>query len=149
MTRTTLATLILLSASYAQANSDNLSLKEKRQMVVASYVTYLARADFKGMQAIFTNEATVVSTSAGEKNALAFFSGFFPLIQQAHTELHQRFASLTDKNRYGARFHLDYQLLDGEAGAGEYVDEFVFYDNSDQLKAVYMFENLKFPENIK
>lgn len=149
ITHTAIAAFVLLSTPYTQANADNLSLEAKRQAVVASYVNNLAHADLDGMQAIFSGEATVVSTSAGEKNALEFFAGFFPLINQAHTELHHRFTSVTDKNRYGARFHLDYQLYDGEIGDGEYVDEFVFYDNSDQLKTIYMFENLKFPQHSK
>ncbi|WP_367606162.1 hypothetical protein [Legionella sp. W05-934-2] len=146
LTKSTFATLILLGSHLAQAYAEPQSLDEKRQAVVAKYVNNLAQADLEGMQAIFSGDATVVSTSAGEKNALSFFAGFFPLIQSAHTQLHQRFVSVTDTNRLAARFHLDYQLYDGETGNGEYVDEFVFYDNSEQLKAVYMFENLKFPQ---
>jgi len=145
LTKTTMATLVFLGMNCAQAYADNSSLEEKRQSAVANYIDSLGKADLEGMQAIFSGDAIVVSTSAGEKNALAFFAGFFPLIDTAHTQLNQRFVSVTDKNRYGARFHLDYQLNDGEKGSGEYVDEFVFYDNSDKLKAVYMFENLKFP----
>lgn len=146
LTKAILASLVVLSIHYTQAHADNLPLGEKRQAVVAKYIDNLAKADLEGMQAIFSSEATIVSTSAGEKNALEFFAGFFPLINTAHTHLNQRFISVTDTNRYGARFHLDYQLHDGESGNGEYVDEFVFYDNSAQLKAVYMFENLKFPK---
>ena len=149
LTKSALATLVLLSVQYAHANTDNLSLDEKRQTTVANYINHLGNANLEGMQAIFGDDSIVVSTSAGEKNALTFFSGFFPLINKAHTELHQRFTSITDKNRIGARFHLDYQLHDGENGTGEFVDEFVFYDNSDQIKAVYMFENLKFPNKYE
>ena len=128
--------LILMQNSYAQVAVD--TLVQQRQEVVAQYITYLGTADLAGMETLFSPNSWVISTSAGRKNALEFFSGFFPLIAKAHTQLHQRFISQTDANTYGARFHLDYQLHDGETGAGEYIDEFVFFDNSAQLQAVSM-----------
>jgi len=39
--------------------------------------------------------------------------------------------------------------LKSETGDGEYVDEFVFANNSAKLLAVYMFENLKFAKLSK
>ena len=146
LTKSALAVTMLVTVGFAQTANSAESLTEKRQQVITNYINYLANADLEGMQTIFSANSTVVSTSAGEKNALAFFAGFFPLIDTAHTELHHRFISMTDANRYGGRFHLDYQLSDGDRGEGEYVDEFLFYDNSDKLKSVYMFENLKFPK---
>ena len=135
-----LSALMFLTANSAFANP----LEQERQEVIAKYIDSLGNADIQGMEAIFSPDSIVVSTSAGKKPAIPFFSGFFPLIENIHTRLHQRFEGLTDKNRYAARFHLDYTLYDGSMGNGEYMDEFVFDDHSARLRAVYMFENLKF-----
>jgi len=43
-----------------------------------------------------------------------------------------------------ARFFFSFDMKDGYKGHGEYVDEFVFVNNSSKLAAVYMFENLNF-----
>jgi hypothetical protein len=94
---------------------------------------------------LFDKNGIVISTSKGKINAKEFFYAFLPEILTASTEEHQAFFSSDNSNHLGARFHFKFKLKEGEAGEGEYTDEFVFMDNSTKLEAVYMFENLKFP----
>lgn len=138
-------TLMLACAFPSYAHQvDASSLLELRKEVIMHYIDDLQQADYKNISALFEKNGTVVSTSRGKVNAKEFFYAFLPEIASATTELHQTFVSDVDQNRFGARFHFNFTLKDGEKGNGEYVDEFVFADNSSLLTAVYMFENLKF-----
>lgn len=139
--------LALANNSYAFKIKEDIDLSKRRLSVIDKYLNSIANANLEGMQDIMSNQTIVISTSAGKKNALQFFANFLPLIEKAHTQTHQRFHSLSSINRYGARFHLDYQLTNSSTGSGEYMDEFIFYDNSERLKAIYMFENLKFKKD--
>jgi hypothetical protein len=129
--------------SYAAPN-DLTSLKNDREQVVKNYILDLQKADYKDIVQLFEKNGIVISTSKGKVNAKDFFYAFLPNIVSAVTEIHQLFLNANDSNRVAARFHFAFKLKDGEEGQGEYVDEFIFADNSNQLSAVYMFENLKF-----
>ncbi len=121
-------------------------LTDQREQVAQQYIQDLQKADYKDITSLFEKNGIVISTSRGKVNAKDFFYAFLPEINSATTELHQIFINNIDKNRLTARFHFAFTLKDGEKGNGEYVDEFVFSENSTQLTAVYMFENLKFSD---
>jgi hypothetical protein len=133
-------TLTIASISFAATNES--TLKAQREHVIQQYIYDLEKANLADISLLFTAEGNVISTSKGKINARQFFAGFFPWIESAKTELHQTFISKNSPNHYAARFHLEFLLTDGENGNGEYVDEFVFAPNSNQLTNVYMFENL-------
>ena len=118
--------------------------KSEREQVVYQYIVDLAQADYEGIAQLFDEGGIVISTSRGQANAKEFFYSFLPQVETATTEIHQTFTSKEDPNRFAARFHLVYHLKNGDLGDGEYVDEFIFAENSNKLAAVYMFENLKF-----
>ncbi len=141
--------LIIALSNYAIAGQGYSSseLNVEREQVIRQYITALERADYQGISALFGKEGTVVSTSRGSVNAKDFFYVFLPNIESATTEFHHAFISNVDNNRYAARFHFSFKLKDGETGDGEYIDEFLFSNNSTKLVSVYMFENLKF--NVK
>lgn len=128
----------------AGSYSDSLSLDSERRQVITEYILDLGKADPDSITALFVEGGTVISTSKGEVGANDFFHSFLPQIESADTEVHQTFWSKGDGNHYAARFHFNFNLKDGERGDGEYVDEFIFENNSAKLISVYMFENLKF-----
>jgi hypothetical protein len=132
--------LILAISTPAWASS----LIEEREQVIHQYVTDLQQADYQNISNLFIDGGTVISTSKGPINAKDFFYGFLPEIESAQTELHQALISGTDYNRLAARFKFSFQLKNGETSTGEYVDEFLFANNSTKLVQVAMFENLKF-----
>jgi hypothetical protein len=136
--------LSLTAFTTAASSVEASQLQSDRENVIKQYIMDLQQADVLDITGLFENNGTVVSTSRGKVLAQDFFSGFLPEIQSASTEIHQIFSNNTDKNRYAARFHFVFKLKDGEAGEGEYVDEFTFTNNSPKLTAVYMFENIKF-----
>lgn len=141
---------VLLSLSnYAAAGQDYTysDLNIEREQVIRNYILDLERADSEGISALFEEGGTVISTSRGNVNAKDFFHGFLPEIASASAEFHQSFINNVDNNRYAARFNFKFKLKDGETGDGEYIDEFIFSNNSTKLTSVYMFENLKF--NVK
>lgn len=138
------ALLTLSNCGVAAQHGVTDSLQSEREKVINQYIGDLKRADYHDISQLFEKNGIVISTSRGHVNAKDFFSSFLPNIETANTELHQSFLSSMDSNRYAARFHFDFKLKDGETGDGEYVDEFIFTDNSALLSAVYMFENLKF-----
>ena len=145
----TISLMFMALSNYAIAGQDYSSsdLNAQRDQVVRQYILDLERADYQGISALFGEGGTVISTSRGNVNAKDFFYAFLPNIESATTEFHQAFISNVDNNRYAARFHFSFKLKDGEMGDGEYVDEFIFGNNSAKLTSVYMFENLKF--NVK
>jgi len=133
----------LLCANLAIAKEE-ISLQTTREATVKEYIVALGKADYKTITALFAKNGEVISTSRGKVNAKEFFYAFLSNVVTAHTEAHQYFIHPADPNRVAARFHFDFKLKNGEEGAGEYIDEFVFTESSNQLSAVYMFENLKF-----
>ena len=140
-----LATIALNNAAIAgQAYSSSDDLNSEREQVVRQYILDLQKADYRAISELFGQEGTVISTSRGNVKAKDFFYSFLPNIESATTELHQVFVNNVDNNRLAARFHFNFKLKDGEIGDGEYVDEFLFVNNSKKLSSVYMFENLKF-----
>ncbi|KTD51111.1 nuclear transport factor 2 family protein [Legionella quateirensis] len=142
--------LLITGVSYqsmAAIGTDDPFLLKSRQEVIKQYVDDLASGNAEEMKKLFEPDGIVVSTSRGTVKAEEFFDSFLPLINQANTQIHARYSVDSDLNRYGVRFHFDYVLHDGEQGGGEYVDEFVFLEGTSKLSAVYMFENLKFPEH--
>ena len=139
-----LAIAIGQNAMAAESYSDAVSLNSQRKHVINEYILDLGKADSEAITALFVDGGTVISTSKGEVLANDFFPSFLPHIEYGNTEVHQTFLSKGDGNRYAARFHFDFKLKDGEVGDGEYVDEFIFENNSAKLISVYMFENLKF-----
>jgi hypothetical protein len=139
-----ISTFIITLSALSQSLIASPSLDQDREAVIKQYIGDLQRADYKDISQLFNSNGTVISTSKGKVNAKDFFYSFLPNITSAKTELHQSFVSQADENRYASRFHFQFTLNDGEAGEGEYVDEFVFMDHSAKLSAVYMFENLKF-----
>ncbi len=139
--------VVMALGPYALAAEQNYSssdLEAERDRVVHQYILDLGQADYQGISALFEEGGTVVSTSQGNVNAKDFFYSFLPNVESAITEFHQAFVNNVDNNRYAARFHFNFKLKDGETGDGEYVDEFIFVNNSAKLASVYMFENLKF-----
>ena len=138
-----LSALFTLTTTYAVSHGVD-ALQDKREQVARRYIADLQAADYEDIASLFTKNGIVISTTRGEVNAKEFFYSFLPNIDSATTDLHQVFINTNDPGRFAARFHFTFKLKDGEQGNGEYVDEFVFADNSLQLKAVYMFENLKF-----
>lgn len=129
-------TVLLLSITHS-----SFATQTTRNQVVTRYLADLQNADYKDITSLFEPNGVVVSTSRGKINAKEFFYGFLPNIQSAKVDTHQLFAGT---ERRAARFHLQYTMKDGEKGAGEYMDEFVFSKNSAKLAAVYMFENSHF-----
>ena len=126
------------------AMAENNTLQQERNAVVKRYLDDLQKADYRDISQLFEKNGIVMSTSRGKFNAKDFFYLILPNFVSAKTELNQTFDGSSDSNRLAARFHLKYELKDGEKSEGEYMDEFVFSDHSVKLKAVYMFENLKF-----
>ena len=133
-----------LNLPYKAHSFNSSSLDLARDLTVRQYIDDLARADAVHIASLFETKGMVISTSQGQVDAKAFFSGFLSEIESATTELHQIFIQYDTNTRWVARFHFNFKLIDGEIGDGEYMDEFVFAENSEKLKAVYMFENLKF-----
>ena len=136
--------LFVVAYSHSAMADQNSNLEKDREQVISRYVLDLQKADYQDITSLFTKEGMVVSTSRGNINAKDFFYSFLPNITTATTELHQLFSSDQDNNVRAARFHFGFKLKDGEAGQGEYVDEFTFMDKSAMLVKVAMFENLKF-----
>lgn len=134
---------LTICSGYAVAGNQQ-SLQEKREQVIKQYVLDLQEANYKDINSLFEKDGIVVSTSKGRVNAKEFFYAFLPNIVKGNSEIHQTYSSQSDNNRMAARFHFDFTLKDGEAESGEYVDEFIFMNNSEKLAGVYMFENMKF-----
>lgn len=139
---------LLLTLWIPLGYAQSISLKEQRERIIHEYIEGLGKADYFSIVGLFVNNGTVISTSQGSVNARDFFYNFLPSIANSATQFHQMFTEISDVNRMEARFHYNYELKDGEKGGGEYVDEFVFMENSPQLVQVYMFENLKFPKEV-
>lgn len=139
--RLIVALVLMTTTASAFAQSP---LQVEREAVTRRYVQDLERADYKDIVQLFTKDAFVISTSRGKANAKDFFYSFLPEIVSAKTDLHQVFQKTADDDVMAARFHFEYKMKDGEAGGGEYVDEFTFAENSSKLISVYMFENLRF-----
>lgn len=137
----------ILSSSFVYAGTNEGTLIEERKAAVRQYIDFLGQGNADEMKKLFANNGIVVSTSRGKVNAAEFFDSFLPLIQVGNTQIHEQYFVDSGLKHYGARFHFDFVLTDGEQGGGEYVDEFVFAYGSAKLQAVYMFENLKFPDN--
>lgn len=139
--------LTSITAQYAIAGTEQTAeLKAAREHVIHQYITDLEHADNKDINTLFVEGGTVISPSRGTVNAQDFFNSFLTEIQTANIEFHQAFVSSQDNNHYGARFRFSVTLHNGESSSGEYVDEFVFENNTAKLKEVYVFENLKFTE---
>lgn len=132
---TTTCMLVLSTALFASP----------REQIVKQYITDLGHADYKHISNLFTANGHVISTSRGKVNAKEFFYSFLPALLKSETQLKEIFSDSVGE-KLTARFHFSYTMKDGEKGEGEYVDEFIFTEKSDKLAAVYMFENLKFPE---
>jgi len=133
----TMIALLFTNTAFSQ------TLHTARLAVIASYVDDLQHADYKHIATLFDKNGYVISTSKGKVNAKEFFYNFLPNVTHASTVLKHRFHDGNSKVRYAARFHLAYQLKDGDSGEGEYMDEFVFGEDSALLDSVAMFENLK------
>jgi hypothetical protein len=141
-----ISVLLIVLSSYSLAAS---SLEVDREKVVRQYIIALGYADADVISDLFTEDAIVITTSQGKVKAKEFFYFFLPTLESSSTELHQVFINKIKNGPYTARFHFKYKLKNGEATEGEYMDEFLFNQNSAQLKSVYMFENLKFDEEGK
>lgn len=134
-----LSLLLVVGVSLANASP---AMKQDRQEIINKYLMYLQNGDYKSMYSLFEKNGIVVSTSKGKMHFKDFFGNFLPMIRAAKTETHSIFSSPGD--HLAARFKFSYELKDGETGSGEYMDEFIFEPHSLKLRAVYMFENLKF-----
>lgn len=146
----TLISLLLIALGnngMAAQSMPSVDLSAAREQIIHQYINDLGAANDDDVSALFAQNGVVVSTSRGTVNAADFFHSFLPNIGSATTEFHQAFIGHVDPNRYAARFHFRFALKDGETGDGEYVDEFLFADNSSKLLSVYMFENLLFQVN--
>ena len=135
---------LMTSLTAVASNNPAPTLNEARTEIVNRYVADLGSANLEDIISLFDVNGTVVSTSKGSMNAKEFFYAFLPEIKEATTLINQIFMGVTDTNRMTARFHFTFKLKDGETGEGEYIDEFVFKNNSIQLSEVIMFENNKY-----
>ncbi|OGT45131.1 MAG: hypothetical protein A3E83_07590 [Gammaproteobacteria bacterium RIFCSPHIGHO2_12_FULL_41_20] len=147
MTKSKLAILLvglMTSLSAAAAINQVPNLNEARAEIVTRYITDLGSANTQDIISLFDKNGTVVSTSRGSMNAKEFFNAFLPEIVDAATVINQTFLGVTDADRMTARFHFSFKLKNGETGEGEYLDEFVFNNNSILLSEVIMFENTKY-----
>lgn len=135
---------LMTSLTTVASNNPAPTLNEARTEVVNRYVADLASANLQDIISLFDANGKVVSTSKGSMNAKEFFYAFLPEIKEAITVINQTFMGVTDTNRMAVRFHFTFKLKDGETGEGEYIDEFVFKNNSVQLSEVIMFENNKY-----
>lgn len=131
------------------SQEDPTKVERARKKVIERYLQDLQKADYKDIIQLFDKNAYVISTSEGKMDAKSFYYAFLPKIQSAKTELHQLFMPTTDSTPLAARFHYTFKFKDGTEGGGEYVDEFVFWDTSTLLSAVYMFENPMFDADSK
>ena len=138
------AVLVAFLSTSVMAQGLHSNQAAEREQVIREYVLDLGRGDADAISSLFEEGGTVISTSKGKVDAKEFFHGFLPEIDAATTEVHQLFNNTVDDNRFAARFYFKFHLKDGDEGSGEYIDEFIFSDNSNKLSAVYMFENLKF-----
>ena len=134
----------MLVNSAAMAFIDPVTISLSRIEVVYRYIDDLSRANAQDMLRLFHDDGTVVSTSKGRVNAKEFFNAFLPEITRANTEVKEIFSAPADSNHLVARFHFSFRLKNGELGEGEYIDEFIFPNNSNKLSEVIMFENTKF-----
>lgn len=133
---------------------DSETIRLERVNVIKRYIKDLQKRDYQDITQLFTKDGVVISTSRGKVDAKEFFYGFLPSLSSANTELYQYFDSglnsnipANKTNHFAARFHFAYEEKTGEKGEGEYMDEFVFAGKySSKLAAVYMFENVKFPD---
>lgn len=142
-----IATFIIMTIGHAAPDNSNM-LSAKRGKVIKQYVMDLQKADYKHIVQLFEKNGIVISTSRGKIDAKEFFYSFLPNIDSANTDLHQIFNNDMNTDRMAARFQFKFKLKDGEEGNGEYVDEFVFANHSIKLSGVYMFENLKFTNDL-
>lgn len=135
---------LMTSFTAVASNIPSPTLNEARIEIVNRYVDDLASANINDIVSLFDANGKVVSTSKRSMNAKEFFYAFLPEIKEATTVINQTFLGVTDNNRLAVRFHFTFKLKDGETGEGEYIDEFVFKENSTQLSEVIMFENNKY-----
>ncbi len=143
-----LAGVMMLAAAEQNGWAVNAAtLSHERLNVIHQYVEDLQKADYKDITALFEPNGYVVSNSHGKTNAKEFFYAFLPNIVSAQTSFNQTFSTHIDKDRLAVRFHFKYAMKDGEQGEGEYIDEFVFTENSLKIASVAMFENLKYPSD--
>lgn len=141
-----ISSLILMHcAPAATASSGSSTLEAQRSHVIHQYLYDLENANLKDMISLFTKEGWVISTSKSKINAKDFFSDFLPSIKSAKTVFHQEMLSVDNTEHYAVRFHFEFKLKNGENRQGEYMDEFVFAQNSSRLNQVYLFENPHFP----
>lgn len=139
--------VLFLPIFFANAEQDSgFQYRNYREEIIREYLKSIEQASYLSMEKLFATDGIVISTSQGKQNARVFFSNFLPSIQIAHTQIHQIFFSEDDPNHFAGRFHLDFELKDGQKVSGEYMDEFIFTDGTIKLSAVYMFENLHFQE---
>ena len=138
---------VIFNANAAGDSLTSQALKKSRNQVVKQYINDLQKADYQDISSLFLENGIVISTSKGTMNAKEFFYSFLPNIVTAKTQTHQLLMSTQDINHQAARFRFAFTMNDAESSDGEYVDEFVFADNSAKLSAVFMFENLKFPHS--
>jgi hypothetical protein len=119
------------------------SLEKDHLQAVQAYLKNLNDKDAKAIINLFESNGSVISTSKGKVKAAQFFNHFLPELSQSEVKIKQIYQSISDSNRMGAKFHFAYTMKNGERGEGEYMDDFLFRNNSDKLVQVEMFENLK------
>lgn len=123
------------------------NLQQLRQQVVREYIKNLGSADYKAMAGLFEKDAVVV-TPQGYANAKEFYYTFFPTIKSSETKYRISFlASHENPNSVVARFRFKAQLKNGQTIDAESIDQYFFAPHSIKLSAVYMFENVNFPED--
>ena len=110
--------------------------------VINQYLDAMENHSVAAIEKLFTEDGTVVSTSVGNADAVAFYKKFFPEIKTAKTKLLETYRSTTNPNLYGASFIFTFTTHDGTTEGGAYADEFYFAP-SCKLRKVVMYENMK------
>lgn len=143
----TILFLSLSANSFAKPFEEkNDFLAKERLVTVENYLDSLEHLDSRKINSLFSVQAEVFSTSKGKVKPGPFFSGFFSELKSAKVKTYCIYKGLHDNRRYSARFNFSWIEKSGNTESGEYMDDFVFEENSSKLVKLVMFENKKMYE---
>jgi hypothetical protein len=137
-----LSFLLLSITSFAERlDKSSIILLKERLETITLYLNSLQSLDAKTMNSLFDENGMVISTSKGKVEPRKFFNGFFSELKSANLKTSNVYKEIKDDDHYAARFHFSWVEKSGEAGGGNYMDDFTFAKNSNKLLQVFMFEN--------
>lgn len=129
--------IIVCTANAAESSQ---TLHTKRVQTVLQYLHDLQTANVTDILRLFKSNAKVISTSQGEVSAKAFFESFLGQVVSAQVNLVNLQKCNSKPDRYTARFRFSWTMKNGDTGAGEFVDEFIFLPHEAILDEVIMSE---------